>query len=171
MRAVSGRAALCAARDCGSDRSRDVSDGTVMRGVIIRDGTEVGGSGGLEFDLQEILDALGEQAATSRWMCRNLRYTSRDEKDVPVLERVASPGASISGAELADGIGGLLLQVIDGEFEGFDSGNQPWAIIRAVDSSWWEVWTDDESARQAIRAKFRVTEEVTADGGTAQPRR
>ena len=63
-----------------------------MQGVIIRDGAEPGGSGGLEFDLPEILAALGERVAKSRWRCASLQYTSRDEQNIPVLEEAATSG-------------------------------------------------------------------------------
>jgi len=128
-----------------------------VQGVIIRDGTEPGGSGGLAFDLRDVLAALGPRAVESRWRFSHLHYVSRDEQDIPVLEHVAAQGA-VSGADLAKGIE-QLLQVIDGEFEAFDENDRRWAVVRVVDSSWWEVWSEDPSVLEAIRAKFRITED------------
>ena len=135
-----------------------------MQGVIIRDGTEPGGSGGLDFDLRDVLAALGQRVVTSRWRCPRLRYTSRDERDVPVLEQAGTEGRPVAGSDLAGGIGELL-QVIDGEFEAFDENEVRWAVIRAVDSSWWEVWSDDKSVLEAVRTTFRITEDISERAG------
>jgi hypothetical protein len=127
-----------------------------VQGVIIRDGAESGGSGGLEFDLPEILAALGERVAKGRWRCVGLQYTSRDEQNIPVLEEAATSGQPVSGSALTSGIG-QSLQVIDGDFEALDENNRCWVIIRAVDSSWWEVWSDDPSVLDAVRVRFQNT--------------
>jgi len=135
-----------------------------VQGVIIRDGTEPGGSGGLEFDLAEVLAALGQRAVTSRWRCTRLHYTSRDERNVAVLERAGTDGQAVEGSDLTGGIE-QLLQVIDGEFEAFDETDSRWAVIRVVDSSWWEVWSDDKSVLEVVRTTFRITEDVPLTAG------
>jgi len=132
--------------------------------VIIRDGAEPGGSGCLEFDLPEILAALGERVANSRWRCAGLQYTSRDEQDIPGLEEAATSGQAVWGSALTRGIG-QLLQVIDGDFEALDEHNRCWAIVRAVDSSWWEVWSDDPSDLSAVRMRFKNSEPVSHQAG------
>ena len=129
-----------------------------MQGVIIRDGTQKGGAGGLEFDLREILAALGKRAVESRWRSPYLQYVSRDEQDISVLEHLGAQDV-VSGADFVNGID-QLLQVIDGEFEAFGK-NGRWVVIRAVDSSWWEVWSDDQSVLEAVRARFRTTEDAS----------
>jgi hypothetical protein len=131
-----------------------------MQGIIIRDGTEPDGPDGLEFDLREVLAALGKRAVESRWRSSYLQYVSRDEQDISVLERLGAE-LVVSGADFVNGID-RLLQVIDGEFEALDK-NGRWVVIRAVDSSWWEVWSDDQSVLETVRAKFRTT-------GDASPR-
>ncbi len=135
-----------------------------MHGVKIRDGTELGGSGGLTFDLAKILAALGKPAGKSRWSCTDLNYVSRDDQDVPVLERAAIPGQEVSGRELIDGTG-QSVQVIDGQFTGVDEQGDAWVVIRAVDSSWWEVWSDNQWVHDAIRAHFRVVESIPGGAG------
>ena len=135
-----------------------------MQGLKIRDGTEPGGPGGLQFDLSEVLAALGRVAVKSRWSCADLNYVSKDDQDVPVLERAATPGQTVSGVELVDGLG-QLLQVIDGQFTGIDEQGDAWVVVRAVDSSWWEVWSDNNWVHDAIRAQFRVVERLPQNAG------
>jgi len=131
-----------------------------MRGVVIRDGTEPGGTGGLEFDLAEVLSALGPRVGESRWSSRNLSYVSRDETNIDTLDAAAA-GSSVAGNDLVKALT-QLLQVTDGEFQGFSEGSAPWVVIRAVDSSWWEVLSDDPSTLQAIRNRFRVVHDLPA---------
>ena len=72
-----------------------------MQGLKIRDGTELGGPGGLEFGLAKGLVALGRVGAKSRWSCADLNYVSKDDQSVPVLERAETPGHTVSGVELS----------------------------------------------------------------------
>ena len=137
-----------------------------MQGVTIRDGTEPGGSGGLEFDLREVLAALGKRAVAFRWRSRYLQYVSRDEQDISVLERLRAQDV-VSGADFVNGID-QLLQVIDGEFEAFDK-NRRWVVIRAADSSKWEVWSDDQSVLEAVQAKFRITGDASGSQAGSRP--
>jgi hypothetical protein len=130
-----------------------------MRGVIIRDGTGPGGPGGLQFDLAEVLRALGERVTRSRWRGRGLWYVSRDEEDIETLERLGA-GELVAGHELV-AILPRLMQVIDGEFEGIAAGGElPWVVVRAVDSSWWEVLSDEPEVLEAIRLSFHAVEEL-----------
>lgn len=130
-----------------------------MRGVKISDGTESGAHGGLEFDLADLLSALGSHGRESRWTCTDLNYVSFDDRDVPSLERSAAAGDQVTGLELIDGVRDKA-QVIDGEFTGFDERGQCWIVLRAVDSSWWEVWSDQPWVHEVIRERFRVVESL-----------
>jgi hypothetical protein len=67
-------------------------------------------------------------------------------------------GARIVGAELLSSLPNLL-QVIDGEFRAFEAGREPWVIVRAFDSSWWEVESEDGVALSAIRERFQNIDE------------
>jgi hypothetical protein len=130
--------------------------------LVIRDGVEPGGGSGLEFDLRDVLAALGDRALTSRWSARDLNYTSKDERDVAVMETMAA-GQAVNGRDLASGIE-QLRQVIDGEFVATEADREsPWVIVRAVDSSWWEVVSHDADVRVAIRKRFRQIEEDEFD--------
>jgi hypothetical protein len=130
-----------------------------LHGVRILDGTEPGARGGLEFDLPDVLAALGERVSNSRWRCRLLWYTSTDEQDIDVLHRM-DQGELVDGHILLGAID-RLMQVIDGEFEGVEAeGAAPWVLIRAVDSAWWEGFSDDPSVLVAIRGRFRVVHDL-----------
>jgi hypothetical protein len=70
-----------------------------------------------------------------------------------------SGGGSVSGNTLHDGLE-QLLQTIWGEFEATEPGVQVASVvIRAVDSSRWEVVSDDAAVLASIRRRFRVVEE------------
>jgi len=128
-----------------------------VRGIIIKDGIVPGGGGGLEFDLSDVLATLGERVTRSRWRARGLWYLSSDELGVDQLERL-SAGATLDGHELLESLP-RVRQVIDGEFEAREADSQrPWVIVRAVDSAWWEVLSDDPAVLAAIRARFRALE-------------
>jgi hypothetical protein len=113
--------------------------------------------GGLGFDLAEVLDALGPRVVRSAWTIEGLNYVSRDETDIPVLH--SGEGERVLGAELLSILPNLL-QVIDGEFRAFEAEGEPWVTLRAVDSSWWDVVSEDSAALSAIRDQFHnVTEQ------------
>jgi hypothetical protein len=127
--------------------------------LIIRDGTEPDGRGGLDFDLRDILETLGRTARVCTWRGSDIQYISRDERDVAPIEALAK-GNAVSGDDLIDGIG-QLSQIIDGQFEGTEpDSSTPLVIIRAIDSSWWEVLSDDETVLGAVRRRFRAIEEA-----------
>ena len=135
------------------------------QGLVIRDGTRAdGGRDGLDFDLVDVLVALGPRVREIKWHCAHLHYISKDERDISVLEKATGAGQWVSGADLLAGID-QLLQVIDGEFEGLDQNGRRWALIRAVDGSWWEVWSDDTSALGGVRDRFNVVEDVFDGAG------
>ena len=137
------------------------ASGTRVR-LVIRDGTEPGGRGYLDFDLLEVLAALGDRALESRWLAHDLEYISKDELDVPIIEAMAR-GQAVSGQELASGIEALL-QVIDGEFLATAPGDEhPWIVVKAFDSTRWEVVSADAKAHEAIRNAFRVVEQREPD--------
>jgi hypothetical protein len=79
-----------------------------------------------------------------------------------VIQELAA-GRALAGADLIAGLE-QLLQIIDGEFEATEPGEQvPAVVIRAVDSSWWEVLSDDAAVLAAIRQRFGVVEEDGTD--------
>ena len=125
-----------------------------MRGIEIRDGIK--SSGFLGFDLAEILEALQPLAIGSTWQCRDLYATSREMINVLELEAAAESedGIMMSNDELV-AFASQLVQVIDGEFSATRPGEStPWLVVRAVDSSWWEIFSSHDSVFDAVRRRF-----------------
>lgn len=129
-----------------------------MPKVIIRDGTEPDEGTCLSFDLAEVLAALGPRAITSSWSYRDLEFVSRNEQEVPELEQNLEATRPLSGQDLLRATG-RILQVIDGEFAAFDQEEHtPWVIVRAVDSTWWEVESPDVSVVATVGGCFHSVE-------------
>lgn len=132
-----------------------------MRGIEIRDG--ISASGFLDFDLADILDALSAFTAGSVWRCRGLEVTSRDDAiDVHELERASESesGVRMTTDELSS-FARRISQVIDGEFVATrPRESDPCVIVRAVDSSWWEVFSSDDRIIDAARSRFRDLRDV-----------
>ena len=57
----------------------------------------------------------------------------------------------------------VTAQVVEGEFQGFrDDERSPWIIIRAVDSSAYDVLAEDDRIVERIRRSFRNVNEISA---------
>ena len=106
-------------------------------------------------DLPGLLDALGPKAHRSEWTIERLHYVSRNECDIPVFH--GESGARVQGAALVSGLTDLL-QVIDGDFRAFNADATAWIVLRAVDSTYWEVISEDQAAIAAIRERFGGTD-------------
>lgn len=136
-----------------------------MHGIRIEDGTSrdpttalpTGEVGGLDFDLADILEALGEKAVRSQWLAEGLWCFGDSEAEIMALSEASS---AIPGNRLL-GMARNLTQIIDGVFSGSEPDhNEPWIVVKAVDSSWWEVWTDDAAALASLRERFRAITEI-----------
>jgi hypothetical protein len=125
----------------------------MTRGVQIRDLKE---SGVLAVDLQHILDLLGERAIQSRWRASEVWATGKERGEAAQeLEKLADGQTFIAGEQLSR-IAHNLVQVIDGEFSAFKSNSSsPWLIIRAVDSSFYEVFSTEAAVLDGVRASFQ----------------
>ena len=131
-----------------------------MPKVIIRDGTRPGEGNCLSFDLAQVLASLGPRARTSSWSCHDLWFVTCDEQDVPELEQESDASQFLSGEDLLAATE-RLLQVIDGEFAAFDGDESvPWVILRAVDSTFWEVESTEPGVLEAVSASFKDVEEI-----------
>jgi hypothetical protein len=127
-----------------------------MRGVSIKDKT----GGFLAFDLRHILALLGPEGRDSAWQVRGVECMGEASDE---LETVSERQAVIPGRDLYD-LASKIHQVIDGEFAGYRLGDpRPWIVIRAVDSSGFDVFTDDERVQKAIGDRFH--EVVALDFG------
>lgn len=114
----------------------------------------------LDFDLRHILAALGAQATEGSWMVSGV--AAYDEafdatgEQAGGLEELAASGRRIKGDRLRDLANGTQ-QVIWGEFQAYAdaSATAPVFILRAIDSSFYEVATNDPHVLQNLKATFR----------------
>jgi hypothetical protein len=127
-----------------------------MRTLRIYDMTD----GMLDFDMRHILAALGAQAIECSWMVSGVAaYDAAFDAtggQAGRLEELATSGRRIKGDRLRDLANGTQ-QVIWGEFQAYTdaSATVPVLIVRAIDSSFYEVATNDSYVLQNLRATFR----------------
>lgn len=114
----------------------------------------------LDFDLRHILAALGTQAIEYSWMVSGVAaYDAAFDatgEQAGRLDELATSGRRIRGDRLRDLANGTQ-QVIWGEFQAYAdaSATVPVLIVRAIDSSFYEVATNDPYVLQNLRATFR----------------
>jgi hypothetical protein len=107
-----------------------------MKGVAIRD---MHPRGYLSFDLKEVLACLHEHVRPRTWRIQDLECSG--EASV-TLHGLSDRGDTVTGPELIR-LAERVNQVIDGTFAGSTpGGTSADLIIRAVDSSFWEVFGD-----------------------------
>jgi hypothetical protein len=125
-----------------------------MRGVQIRDLQE--SRRVLAVDLRHILDLLDDRAIRSQWRVSGVWALSNAEGwAAEELEKLADGKTFITGEHL-NRIAHCLSQVIDGEFSAFaNSSESPWLIIRAIDSSFYEVFSTEPDVLDGVRASFQ----------------
>jgi hypothetical protein len=114
----------------------------------------------LAFDLRDLLHALGPSALSAWWRPRTpVWYIAEEEASIDALEWREGDAQWTSGSQVLNETQ-RLRQVVDGVIEGFRTPNKPtgsdkpWVVLRAVDSSWWEIYTDDSGVLSAIRDRF-----------------
>jgi hypothetical protein len=134
-----------------------------MRGIKIRDMVESGQY--LAVDLRHVLDALGERAIRSSWKACGVWATGKKAGVAAKLEKLADGKTLTTGMELSR-IANNLVQVIDGEFQAFESGNTvPWVVIRAVDSSCYEIFSSENDVLDKVRNSFCEVSDCDAYSG------
>jgi hypothetical protein len=110
----------------------------------------------LAFDLRDILTALGPRVGKSQWRCDVEECISIE--GIEYLEEKYNVSTPIPGKTLIE-LANITRRMIDGTFQAFDSNaDLPWVIIEAIDSSYWEVRTDDQAALESLRKKFHDIE-------------
>lgn len=127
-----------------------------MRGIQIQDRDE---RGMLSFDLADILNAIGNQAAAIQWTCRHVECAGHS---APKLEALADNEKSITNAELQTLASGIS-QTIDGEFVGKAEDETVHLVILAIDSTYWEVF-GDESVIGELEKTFQRTSPAAMNG-------
>jgi len=126
-----------------------------MRGVSIADFDQ---RHVLSFDLVDILAALGGAADESTWSLSHVEALGGG--DAERLQQLSAERRTIDGKMLS-ALAGNVSQVIEGEFRAFrGTAKTPWLVIYAVDSSGFDVLSDDEDALKRIRARFQIVNEI-----------
>lgn len=126
-----------------------------MRTVSIQDTRETGDV--LGFDLRHLLAALGPAARESEWLVEDVDCTGPRADE---LVRAAADRQRILGEGLA-AIAEGVVQVIDGTFRAFSSDDgRLWVVLRAVDSTSWDVSSSDDGVLQLIRESFSCVREL-----------
>ena len=119
-----------------------------MTGVSISDRLP---TGVLCFDLIDILDLIGEDAVRSEWKVSGLECLGQRADEFHAIADAVTP---ISGAALRSLAHGIY-QTIDGRFEAFlPTTDTPWLIIRAADSSCFDVETEQPDILDQLRKRF-----------------
>ena len=123
----------------------------------------------LAVDLRDLIDLLAPRSLEANWVVSPVRMhdprndasfdefmmTGPGEVGQDQLEQFAASGSSVSGAVLSKAAHEAH-QVIWGEFTGtLPEQTNAWVVIRAIDSTFYEVTSSDEVALGAIRAAFK----------------
>jgi hypothetical protein len=119
----------------------------------------------LAFDLRDILAALRPQADRAIWRVGKAEgefmVTGGDAADE--LESLAESGTPLRGKRLRQ-ISQHVQQTIFGEFKGYENASSadPWIIVIAYDSAWFEVRSRDEGALDRLKAAFKDVRPVVS---------
>jgi hypothetical protein len=128
----------------------------ISSGVTIRDLKP--DRSGLAFDLIDILVLLGADAQRSNWTVPYVECVGGEA--AAALDAASEAQEQLTGMRLIELARGLV-QTIDGEFIGSLPGEAArWIVIRAVDSSAFDVETDREDVLRLLRARFLCVEEI-----------
>ena len=112
-------------------------------------------AGYLAFDLRHLIQLLAPTSLTASWIIASPEEAfEATGEGGGELDRLAGARACISGTVLAD-MANRTVQVIWGEFIGSLPSGEEWIIIRAIDSSFYEIVTSDEPTLAALSANFR----------------
>ena len=121
-----------------------------MYGVTILDKSE---DGFLTVTLEDILRLLGRRAEESVWTISDLETLENAGGDI--LQKVSDRGTPVHGTELLQ-LAAARPEIIDGTFKGYEDGeDKPWIVIHAVDSSAYDVETNDERLVDQLRKRFK----------------
>jgi len=120
-----------------------------MRGITIRDADE---RDILTVGLKDILEIVGERAFRSRWVLSGVDATG--DQAAEELHRLCDGHIPVDGQRLAKLVGSVW-EVINGRFEAYDEvEDSPWLVICAVDSTAYDVVTQDETALERVRSSY-----------------
>jgi hypothetical protein len=117
----------------------------------------------LAFDLRDILHLLAPMALQVTWTVSTVKSSEPDHdwfeatgEEGKRLEALAQADTRLSGVELT-ALAEKTRQVIWGEFIASPSSgtDERWIIVRAVDSTFYEITTFDEAVIKVIKSSFK----------------
>jgi hypothetical protein len=113
--------------------------------------------------LDSMLTVLGEMALATTWKVRSVECVGAQADR---LHAVSDSGSPVHGTDLAEIASGVD-QVIDGEFRAYGAGEEEaWLVLRAVDSTSWDVASPREDILNRFRAAYKVFEAGKMDWGS-----
>lgn len=114
------------------------------------------GSEALSFDLIDLLEILGGDAVKSQWVCKVDDYITKE--DIPDFWEDFGDPLEISGAKLME-LAKNTRQIIDGSFAAFYPNEAlPWITINAIDSSYWEISSENVNIIKRFEKHFSKVE-------------
>ena len=129
-----------------------------MQGVTILDKSA---DGFLAVTLEDVLRLLGRRAETSVWKISGVETLENGGKDT--LQGMSDSGTPVRGSELLR-LASTRPEIIDGTFAGYENDeDEPWIVIRAVDSSAYDVETNDERLLDQVRKRFQNVADIPKD--------
>lgn len=103
-------------------------------------------------ELLDLLELLGQRGREASWRLRAVEVAPSEAADR--LHVISDHQQALSGEELFV-LADKRPQLIDGEFEGWLPNTQtPWVLIRAVDSTSWDLISDDAGLLARASARF-----------------
>jgi hypothetical protein len=113
-------------------------------------------AGSLLIRLLDLLELGGERSQNSTWRVTAVEATGLDSE---TLHQAADTGEWIDGNNLLSLARGLD-QVVDGRFAAYDRGqSEPWLLLGAVDSTSWDVASDDVALLKEVRSRYHCVAE------------
>ncbi|GHO68381.1 hypothetical protein KSC_072730 [Ktedonobacter sp. SOSP1-52] len=106
--------------------------------------------------LGDLLQALGpEKVEQTKWEMKQLECAGAP-LSARSLEEACDQGTILTGTLLLDiAKQGYGVQVINGELRGYQQDRpDPWIVLRAVDSSWWDVECEVNDVLETLRSHY-----------------
>lgn len=117
----------------------------------------------LALDLRDLLRLLAPRSLEARWVVSTVKSSKPGHEWFEAtgeggerLEGLAQDDGQLSGSELA-ALAEDTRQVIWGEFVGSvpTQPDKPWVIIRAVDSTFYEIVSEDEAVLDKVSSTYK----------------
>lgn len=126
-----------------------------MKGICISDDD---GRKTLAFDLRDLLRLVGDDAISYYWEINHVECLGVGAQ---LMHDASDSDLWVPGSQL------LLMaqdvyQIIDGDFKGYraEVSPEPWIVFRAIDSSYYDVLSDNLSLLEFIRQQFHHVVEI-----------